>query len=86
MKADFSKLQVKMTFEGEPQEVDVRKSLGNFIHQTTGDIAMDELARRIYYSEGEVEMTPEQAQGVLAVAKQKYVVPVWQAIEQLINS
>ncbi len=86
MKVNFSKLPVQWTIEGDPQEVDLRKNLGNALHQSACDIALDDLARAIYYSDGPVEVSKEHADAILAVAKQKYVVPVWQAIEQLINS
>lgn len=82
MKIDFSNLPVQWNLEGEPQHVDIRKSLGNHIHQQTGDLAEDELARRIYFSEGPVELTAEEAKAVNAYVKRNYVVPVWQAIER----
>ena len=86
MKVDFSKLPVQWTIEGDPQEVDLRKNLGNALHQSASDIALDDLARAIYYSDGPVEVSTEHAEAILAVAKQKYVVPVWQSIDKLINS
>lgn len=85
MKIDFSKVRVQMEFEGPSQTVDIRKLLGNHIHQTTGDLAMDQLARDIYFSQQPVELTQEQAQSVLESAKQKFVCPVWQGLEKQMN-
>lgn len=85
MKINFAKISVQMEFEGPSQDVDIRKPLGNHIHQTTGDLAMDQLARDIYFSQQPVELTQEQAQAVLEAAKQKFVCPVWQGLEQQMN-
>ena len=85
MKINFAQIAVQMEFEGPSQTVDIRKPLGNHIHQTTGDLAMDQLARDIYFSRQPVELTQEQAQAVLEAAKQKFVCPVWQGLEQQMN-
>lgn len=82
MKIDFSNLTVQWNLEGEPQHVDIRKSLGNHIHQQTGDLAEDELAKRIYFADGPIELTDEEAKTVTTYVKRNYVVPVWQAIER----
>lgn len=85
MKINFAKISVQMEFEGKFQDVDIRKPLGNHIHQTTGDLAMDQLARDIYFSQQPVELTQEQAQAVLEAARQKFVCPVWQGLEKQMN-
>ena len=85
MKINFAQIIVQMEFEGPSQSVDIRKPLGNHIHQTTGDLAMDQLARDIYFSQQSVELTQEQAQAVLEAAKQKFVCPVWQGLEKQMN-
>ena len=36
-RVDFSKVEVQLTFEGAPVEIDIRKVLGNLIHQSTPD-------------------------------------------------
>ncbi len=86
MKINFAQISVQMEFEGPSQSVDIRKPLGNHIHQTTGDLAMDQLARDIYFSQQPVELTQEQAQAVLEAARQKFVCPVWQGLEQQMNN
>ena len=85
MKINFAQIAVRMEFEGPSQTVDIRKPLGNHIHQTTGDLAMDQLARDIYFSQQPVELTQEQAKAVLEAAKQKFVCPVWQGLEKQMN-
>ena len=44
---DFTKVVIEVAFD-EFRETDVSKTLGNVIHQNTGDIGLDEIARCIY--------------------------------------
>lgn len=44
---DFTKVLIEEKF-GEFKEVNVSQTLGNVIHQNTGDIGLDEIARKIY--------------------------------------
>ena len=60
MKANFNQLQVEVAFD-EYKPVDVTKSLGNFLHANTNDIGLDDVAREIYHSQGEVDIPDEYA-------------------------
>lgn len=82
---DFSKVSVQLTFEGDPNELDMRKSLGNAIRQASGDIALDEFARKVYFSEGEVEVPVEYAPFILHVVKEKYNYPTQEAFKKLLT-
>lgn len=82
---DFSKVSVQLTFEGDPNELDMRKSLGNAIRQASGDIALDEFARKVYFSEGEIEVPTEYAPFIKHVVKEKYNVPTQEAFESLLT-
>ena len=44
---DFTKVMIEVSFDNY-RETDVSKTLGNVIHQNTGDIGLDEIARSIY--------------------------------------
>ena len=44
---DFTQVEMEVSFD-EMTEVDISKTLGNVIHQNTGDLGLDELARTIY--------------------------------------
>ncbi len=44
---DFKKVMIEVAF-GEFREMDISKTLGNVIHQNTGDLGLDEIARTIY--------------------------------------
>lgn len=82
---DFGKVMVQHTFEGEPVAVDMRKQLGNKIHQTTGDIGFDDFARTIYFSEGEIEVPQEHVEPLKQVLKENYLASVQRAINELLT-
>lgn len=70
MKVNFKKLSVEALF-GEFMEVDVTKELGNYIHSQTNDIGLDDTARAIYYSEGEIEMPANHATMIRTLVNQQ---------------
>lgn len=67
-KIDFRKVMIEMNF-GSPEVVDVRQLLGNNINQRTGDIALADLARKIYYSDGPVEIPAEFIEPITAIVR-----------------
>lgn len=85
VKIDFSKVMVQRTFEGEAEPMDIRKHLGNKIHQTTGDIGFDDFARTIYFSEGEVEVPEEYIEQLRDIVKATYLASVQRAINELLT-
>lgn len=82
---DFGKVMVQHSFEGEPVAVDMRKQLGNKIHQTTGDIGFDDLARNIYFSDGEIEVPQEYIEPLKAIIKDNYLASVQRAFNELLT-
>lgn len=82
---DFGKVMVQHTFEGEKIEIDIRKQLGNKIHQTTGDIGYDDFAKTIYFSEGEIEVPREYIEPLRNTLKEHYLVSVQRAIYELLD-
>ena len=82
MKANFKNLNVELEFD-KFQELDITKDLGNYIHANTPDIGMDDVARDIYRSEGEVEIPEQYAQDIVIMVKSNrcpFVVAVKKAI------
>ena len=55
MKVNFKALEVEVSF-GEYKCLDISKPFANFIHSRTSDIGLDDIARCVYYSDGEVEI------------------------------
>ena len=44
---DFTEVEMEVSFDNV-MKVDISKTLGNVIHQNTGDLGLDEVARTIY--------------------------------------
>jgi len=59
-KVNFKELPVQIELEGEAVKIDVRKDIGNFIYQNSRDLGVLELARKIYHSDGEIEMSQQE--------------------------
>lgn len=57
-RVNFKELEIEETFD-DFVKVDVRKQIGNLIHRESSTIPMSDLARKIYYSEGEIEISEE---------------------------
>ena len=81
---DFGNLKVMKSFEQE-EAVDIRKPLGNRIHQTTGDIGFDDLAHTIYFSEGAVEIPNEYIESLREVVKGYFLAYIQKAVNELLN-
>ena len=66
MKANFKKINVEVAFD-EFQELDIAKQIGNFIHANTPDIGLDDVAREIYHSEGDIEISEQHAKDIVVM-------------------
>lgn len=51
---DFTKVEMEVSFDNV-MTLDISKTLGNVIHQNTGDLGLDEVARTIY-KEGKADI------------------------------
>lgn len=82
---DFSQLEVEVNID-EFHKLDVSKNLGNFIHQQTIDIGLDELARTIY-KEGRSYIPEEYVEDIKTIVKQSaFIAPVKVAIIKLLTN
>lgn len=68
-KINFKTLPVQFNIEGEPEIFDATKIVGNPLHAMSYDIALHDLGRTIYYSEGEVEIPTELILAFLTFVK-----------------
>ena len=62
MKVNFRIIEVQVSFEGEKRVFDIAREIGNMMMYNGSillDIGFEDLARTIYYSDGEVEV-PER--------------------------
>ena len=81
MKIDFREIQVK---EGNNSTVDIAKMLGNAIYQKTADLGELELAQNIYKN-GEVEVSPEQAESIKKYVSTGFVAFVQVAVNEALS-
>lgn len=56
---NFKKLKTEVSI-GVFQEIDMTKEIGNLLFKNANSIEMDALARRIYSSEGEIEIDGDE--------------------------
>lgn len=64
---DFTEVEMEVRFD-EMKKVDISKTLGNVIHQNTGDLGLDELARTIY-KEGKADIPVEYIPVIVSILK-----------------
>lgn len=72
MKIDFTKVEAVVSFEGEKATFNIAKPLGNDMMYNTNillDIGFEDLAREIYYSEGEVEIDSRYTEAMVHIIK-----------------
>ena len=64
---DFTEVEMEVRFD-EIEKVDISKTLGTVIHQNTGDLGLDELARTIY-KEGKADIPVEYIPVIVSILK-----------------
>ena len=64
---DFTEVEMEVSFD-EMTKVDISKTLGNVIHQNTGDLGLDEIARTIY-KEGKADIPVMYIPAIVSILK-----------------
>ena len=64
---DFTQVEMEVRFD-EMMKVDISQTLGNVIHQNTGDIGLDEVARTIY-KEGKADIPVMYIPAIVEILK-----------------
>jgi len=89
MKIDFTKIKVQVSFDGTHKTFDVAKNVGNdmmYNGSVISDIGFEELARQIYYSDGEVEIPPQYAKPLLQVIlENNYIAAIKREMAKVLN-
>lgn len=89
MKIDFTKITVQVSFDGTKKTFNVAKELGNdmmFNGSVIMDIGFEELARTIYFSDGEVDVPDVYVKAIEQVVMQtNYIATVKRQIIKLLN-
>lgn len=70
---DFTQLNVEVTIDNFVIK-DISKPLGNYIHQSTEDIGIDDLAHEIY-RKGKCKLDEEQAAVIVDLVKKSTIEP-----------
>lgn len=82
---DFRNVSVETGID-EFTSIDVSKVVGNTIHKGTGDIGMDDIARKIYH-DGCVTLSDEQKEMFLAIIENSnLVIGVKIAVRKLLSN
>ena len=79
VKVNFAKIIIK-DIEGREVEADFQKQLGNQLYMQGRDIEECELGKRIYFAEGDVELTDKEC-AIVKQAVQGYSYIARSAIE-----
>lgn len=69
------------TVAGDSQDISVKKELGNALYYQSRDLAGAELGRKIYLSDGPINLTEEEKQLVRDILPNIYAYVVRTAIE-----
>jgi hypothetical protein len=64
---DFTKVEMEVSFDNV-MTLDISKTLGNVIHQNTGDLGLDEVARTIY-KEGKADIPVQYIPAIVEILK-----------------
>lgn len=78
---NFKELNVEVEID-QYQALDFRKEVGNAIHRQAVTIPMDELARKIYHSDGPVEIENEDYEMMKAIVSKSFALIILQAVER----
>lgn len=65
---NFKQLNVEVGID-QYQKHDLRKEIGNALHRASESVPMSDLARNIYYSEGDIEIPDEEFDEMMKLIK-----------------
>ena len=82
-KVNFKELVIA-DIEGKEQKIDISKLLGNQLYMEGQDIEACELGKRIYFADGDVELTDKEAT-IVKQAMQRYSYLVRTAVETILK-
>lgn len=89
MKIDFTKIEVQVSFDGTRKTFNIAKNVGNdmmYNGSVIKDIGFEELARQIYFSDGDVEIPPQYIQSLLQVVlESNYIATIKRYLINVLN-
>ena len=69
---NFKELNVEVGID-QYQNHDLRKEIGNALHRASESVPMSELARNIYYSEGDIKIPDEEFDEMMKLINQNMI-------------
>ena len=89
MKIDFTKIKVQVSFDGTHQTFNIAKDVGNammYNGSVIADIGFEELAKKIYYSDGEVDIPHEYVPFIARVISEaNYIAAIKRHLLKVLN-
>lgn len=89
MKIDFTKIEVQVSFDGTRKTFNIAKNVGNdmmYNGSVIQDIGFEDLAKKIYFSDGEVEIPPQYAKPLLQVIyENNYIAAIKRHLAIILN-
>ncbi len=87
MKLNLKELPVEVSPDGTIENRDVRTQMGNLLWNFSQDIALSDVGREIYRSEGEIEVSDVYREGIEDLVKRStFFAPVKRAILKQLNT
>ena len=89
MKIDFTKIEVQVSFDGTRKTFNIAKNVGNdmmYNGSVIQDIGFEDLAKQIYFSDGEVEIPQQYAKPLLQVIyENNYIAAIKRHLAIILN-
>lgn len=89
MKIDFTKIKVQVSFDGTHKTFNIAKNVGNdmmYNGSVIADIGFEELAKKIYYSDGEVDIPQEYVPFIARVISEaNYIAAIKRYLIKVLN-
>lgn len=82
---NFKEVKVETSIDNF-EVVDLRKEIGNALYKRAESVSQDDLARKIYHSEGEVEIEDQDYAEMMQVIEKSFVRYVHVAISQTVKN
>ncbi len=84
-RVNFKEVKIETSIDNF-EVVDLRKEIGNAIYKRAESVSQDDLARRIFHSEGEVEIDDQDYTEMMQVIEKSFVRYVHVAISKAVKN
>lgn len=78
---NFKELSVEVGID-DFQQIDMRKEIGNSIHRQAVTVSMSDLARKIFHSEGPIEIDDEDYKAMMSVLSKSFAIAISDSVKR----